>query len=75
MSAKGIKRVEIVVYGIMQLAQEEPYAAYIAVNKGEIFIPDVIADIKKTARFHALLFFVKLVNCSDSPWGAFPSAL
>ena len=28
----------------MKLAQEEPYAAYIAVNKGEIYISDVIAD-------------------------------
>ncbi len=28
----------------MQLAQKEPHAAYITVNKGEIYIPDAIAD-------------------------------
>ncbi len=28
----------------MQLAQKEPHVTYITVNKGEIYIPDAIAD-------------------------------
>lgn len=28
----------------MRLAQEEPFAAYITVNRGEVYVPDVIAD-------------------------------